>query len=203
MKRASAGSLVLLAALVGACRSPAPPPNEAEVALGRARSLSAAGDKAGAAESLANCQTLECLEQKSALAKAALEGLTAGAFPDEAAAERFLRLERLSGASTACALILATTRASANAPPGDAVRRTLTAALAQEIDRLKTGLQKRELPEVDMNNALGFGAAIADETDCEALETVRARLSGNSAAARAALGDPSPGFPGQTAAESR
>ena len=203
MNRPPAGSLLLLAALVGACRSPAPPPNEAEVALGRARSLSAAGDKAAAAESLANCQTLECLEQKSALAKAALEGFPAGEFADEAAAQRFLRLERLSGASAACALILAIARAPAveKAPAGEAVRRTVAAALTQEIDRLKTGLQKRELPEVDLNNALDFGAAIADDTGCEALETVRARLDSNSAETRAALGDPSPGFPGQTAAQ--
>jgi hypothetical protein len=201
MNRSPTRSFLLLAALVGACRSRAPAPDDVSVALDRARALSAVGDNAGAAESLTHCQTPECLEQKRGLANAALEAFPPGPFFDEAAVERFLRLEQLSGASTTCALIRATTRAPEKAPAGEAVRQTVTAALGREIGRLKTGLQKRELPEADLNNALGFGAAIADDTDCEALESVRTRLAASSTAARAAVGDPLPGLPGQTAAE--
>ena len=103
---------------------------------------------------------------------------------------RFLRLEQLSGASTSCALILATARASAKGPAGGVVHGALVAALGREIGRLKATLQKRELPEIDFNNALSFGSAIADDTDCEALQMVRTRLAATST-----------GFPGHAADE--
>jgi hypothetical protein len=190
-----------LAMLVGACRSPPPPRDEGAAALDRARALAASGDKAGAAESLAKCETHECLEQKGTLAKAALEELPVGPFSNQAAVLRFLRLEELSGASTTCALILATARAPVKSPAADGVQTALVAALGREIEHLKAALQQRELPEVDFNNALGFGSAIADDTDCEALQMVQTRLASASVAAQSPVGDPAPALPGHTAAE--
>jgi hypothetical protein len=146
--------------------------------LGRAGAVAAAGDRGQAAESLEGCDRKACEEKRAALAREAIKALGDRAVTDPASLDRYLRWQKLAGTWEVCALTLAVARASGQGvlPNDTPLHKALVSALDAEIVRTKGRLNGMRLDDPDLANALSFGSAIGDETDCSAVEKADGEL---------------------------
>jgi tetratricopeptide (TPR) repeat protein len=147
-----------------------------QVLVGRAQALAEAGDRAKAIESLAACPSEACGEertkQKLAVTEAATAKASAQPITDAGSLKSYLDLQHAAETPAACALILATTKASGGAerPRDPGLRQALIAAIQAEIDRATSTLPGKDVNDPDLSNALGFGSALGDEKDCTAMD---------------------------------
>jgi len=142
--------------------------------LARAEAVGKSAGVVKAIESLQECQTFSCREQRDGLAKVTLEKMQQTPVADAAAFRVYLRLEELSGKEPACALILAL---AATPKIDDSLRPPIKAALEAAIAHI----QKQELDGLDprdteLTNAKEFGETLGDETDCDSLAMIERRI---------------------------